>query len=110
MRFSEEELNAAVRLRNLEERKSKIAQQKAELERKEALLQAAIKGKNHKQDAARKILLGAFILSQIKDDPPMRLKTLKGLDKFLVKARDRSLFPELEAENMEFEEATLFFK
>ena len=95
MKFSDIELKAAAKLRNLEERKEKIAQQKAVLERKEALLRAALKGKNRKQDTARKILLGSYVLKLISEDQNTRIRILQGLDKYLLKERDRLLFPEL---------------
>lgn len=95
MKFSDIELKAAAKLRNLEDRKEKIAQQKAVLERKEALLLAALKGKNRKQDTARKILMGSYVFRLISEDQNMRMMILKGLDKYLLKERDRLLFPEL---------------
>jgi hypothetical protein len=98
MKFSQDELNVTSKLQNLEERMAKIAQQKAELERKESLLNAAIIGKNRKQDAARKILLGSYVLKLINNDENERYKIYVGLNKFLVKERDRTLFPELEDE------------
>lgn len=98
MKFTEEELKSAAKLRNLEERKTRITQQKAELERKEALLNAALNGKNRKQDAARKILIGSYILRLISDDKNQRYKIYVGLNKYLQKERDRALFPELEIE------------
>lgn len=98
MRFTEEELSAVAKLRNLEQRKTKITQKKAELERKEALLNAALNGKNRKQDAARKILIGSYVLRLINDDKNQRYKIYVGLNKYLQKERDRALFPELEDE------------
>lgn len=98
MKFSDDELKASAKLRNLETRKAKIAQQRANLERKEALLNAALSGQNRKRDASRKILLGAYTLKMMNDDEIARIKTLQGLNKYLVKERDRALFPELQEE------------
>ncbi len=95
MKFSDSELKSVEKLRNLEVRKEKISQQKAVLERKEALLRAALKGKNRKQDTARKIVLGSYVLKLISEDQNIRIKILQGLDKYLLKERDRLLFPEL---------------
>ncbi|NTV50990.1 MAG: mobilization protein [Geobacteraceae bacterium] len=102
MKFHPDELNAAAKIRNLEERKNKITQQKAELERKEALLTAVLSKRNRKQDTARKILLGSYVLKLINTDSNERYRLYIGLNKYLQKERDRALFPELELEISNF--------
>ena len=105
MDFTEEEIKATAKLKNLEERKEKIAQKKKELERKEALLNRALSEKNRAKDTNRKILLGAFLLNQMNGNPETRLNVLNGLNTYLTKDRDRDLFPELAELSPQLEEA-----
>ena len=48
--------------------------------------------KKRKQDTRKKILLGAYLISQMRDNPNLERSVMEGLSNFLDKPIDRKLF------------------
>ncbi|MEM6611608.1 MAG: hypothetical protein AAF652_05020 [Cyanobacteria bacterium P01_C01_bin.72] len=48
--------------------------------------------KKRKQDTRKKILLGAYLISQMHQNPNLEHSVMEGLDSFLDKPIDRQLF------------------
>ncbi|MEL6578660.1 MAG: hypothetical protein AAFQ14_02820 [Cyanobacteria bacterium J06621_12] len=48
--------------------------------------------KKRKQDTRKKILLGAYLIGQMRDNPNLERSVMEGLDIFLDKPIDRQLF------------------
>ena len=48
--------------------------------------------KKRKQDTRKKILLGAYLISKMRDDPNLERKVMTELEQFLDKEIDRQLF------------------
>lgn len=48
--------------------------------------------KKRKQDTRKKILLGAYLIGQMRHNPNLERSVMKGLDSFLDKPIDRQLF------------------
>ena len=54
--------------------------------------EARLRGEARRRDTRRKILAGAWVLSEAERSPAARDKLRRGLDAFLDKDRDRELF------------------
>ena len=48
--------------------------------------------KKRKQDTRKKILLGAYLINQMRRNPNLERSVMEGLDSFLDKPIDRQLF------------------
>ena len=75
----------ATRKEQLEKRLAELNAQLNKIKSKEAL-------EARKQDNRKKILLGAWLLSQMKSNKDYEQKILGHMDNFLTKDRDRQLF------------------
>lgn len=86
-------------IKKIEDRKQKLEAQKAKLDEKRAKiaadmrrLEARVSEAKRKRDDKRKILIGAWVLRQIKDGNIDELEVLRGLSNYLQKEHDRALF------------------
>lgn len=76
----------------LEIAKQKAAQANALLEKLEARARARESSQQRKLDTRRKVLLGSYLLSKIKQDEELKTEVLSGLDQYLTRDAERALF------------------
>ena len=76
----------------IKKQQEKLAQLKARKQAIESRAKAAESKKNRAEDTRRKILIGAMVLEQWKNNSESEAKTKQALDKFLTKESDRQLF------------------
>ena len=90
----EEQLDIIRRLYEKEERqlKAKLAQKKAKLKAAQALIRARISVRERKRRTRRLILIGSYMEHVTQADPDQRDWLMKGLDGFLERPQDRTLF------------------
>ena len=74
-----------------------IARQKAEqanalLQKLEAQARAKQAGQQRRLDTRRKVMLGAYLAAKMQKDDDLKMQTLAGLDKYLTRPAERSLF------------------
>ncbi|MDE2422382.1 MAG: mobilization protein [Gammaproteobacteria bacterium] len=76
----------------IKKQQEKLAQLKARKQAIEARDRASESKKERANDTRRKILIGAMVLEQWKNNPESEAETKQALDKFLTKENDRKLF------------------
>ncbi|CAN5161084.1 hypothetical protein BH10PSE16_BH10PSE16_39640 [soil metagenome] len=76
----------------LEVAREKAAQANALLQKLEAQARARESSLERQLDARKKAILGDYILGQMGQDREMKNKVLEGLDRYLMRAAERTLF------------------
>ena len=76
----------------LEIAREKAAQANALLQKLEAQARAKQAGQQRRLDTRRKVMLGAYLAAKMQKDDELKAQTLAGLDKFLTRPAERSLF------------------
>jgi hypothetical protein len=76
----------------IKKQQERLVALKARKQAVEARAKLAASKKERADDTRRKILLGAMVLDQWKNNPESEAKTKEVLDKFLTKDLDRKLF------------------
>jgi len=74
------------------ERAEALRQQRAKIERKLAVIEAAQRKRARAEDTRRKVLAGAMLLHKAESNPDFQTDLLRQLDGFLVRPDDRALF------------------
>lgn len=82
MKIQEQIAKTEARLKLLKEQSKALKARERQREQAQA----------RKDDTRRKILIGSFYLSKMKDDDGFALKVKQQLDKYLTAERDRNLF------------------
>jgi hypothetical protein len=84
--------SAQAKKTRLEIARRKAAEANALLQKLEALAKTRESKNGRKLDTRRKVLLGAYLLAKIKKDDDEKGRVLEGLDKYLTRPAERSLF------------------
>lgn len=77
------------RIKDTEEKLQKMKSQKAQIERTKKAKETK---KERAEETRKKILIGSYFLSRMKDEPGMKEKIVASLDKYLTRPDDRKLF------------------
>ncbi len=83
---------AATLEEQIKKQQEKLAQLKARKQAIDARVKASESKKSRTDDTRRRILIGAMVLDQWKNNSDSEAKTKQALDKFLTKDNDRKLF------------------
>lgn len=94
--------------RSDEERLEELNRKKAAIEARQKAIRARVAKKERARDTRRKILVGAFVLHRMENDPEngprFRAWLQKGLPGF-IRETDRKLFDDILGENTESDQA-----
>ena len=74
------------------ERLEQLKKQKSVLDARIQKIEALTKEKKRKQDTHKKVLIGAYYLDQVKDDPIAFEELKRKLHRYLTRDSDRALF------------------
>lgn len=76
----------------LEIAREKAAKAAALLQKLEAQARTKQAGQQRRLDTRRKVMLGAYLAAKMQKDDELKAQTLAGLDKYLTRPAERSLF------------------